>query len=214
MTGYTFFFFFMRMWPQLFRGQENSYLPPKYVCLLRHHLGMVPSGKGQKHLCSGSENDQISWGEENWSADLCFYQLVLPKYVTCSDKNYAISIYIYYIYIFIYIYIYLFIYIYAPYVWAYKCIHTHASIYVYTISMYICVYIHYTHNFFWILHHSVMLRNFFLILLFRAAPAVYGSSQARGQIGTVAASLYHSHSHTGSKSHLWPTPWLAAMPDP
>ena len=55
-TGHDFFFFFflMRMWPQLFRDWENSYLPLKYACLLRHHLGIVPAGKGQKHLCSGS----------------------------------------------------------------------------------------------------------------------------------------------------------------
>ena len=30
--------------------------------------------------------------------------------------------------------------------------------------------------------------------LFRATPAAYGSSQARGLIGTTAASLHHSHS--------------------
>ena len=36
-------------------------------------------------------------------------------------------------------------------------------------------------------------------LLFRAAPRAYGSSQARGQIGIRAASLYHSHSNVGSE---------------
>ena len=50
-------------------------------------------------------------------------------------------------------------------------------------------------------------------------PAVFGSSQVRGQIGTAAASLHHSysntgsenhsHSNAGSKLHLWPTPTTA-----
>ena len=38
--------------------------------------------------------------------------------------------------------------------------------------------------------------------LFRAAPAAYGGSQARGQIEVTAASLHHSHSNSGSKLHL------------
>ena len=46
----------------------------------------------------------------------------------------------------------------------------------------------------------------FLLLLFRTAPEAYGGSQARGQIGAVAASLRHSHNNAGSKPHLWPTP--------
>ena len=37
---------------------------------------------------------------------------------------------------------------------------------------------------------------FFLLFAFRAVPAAYGSSQARGQIGAAAAGLHHSHSHT------------------
>ena len=37
---------------------------------------------------------------------------------------------------------------------------------------------------------------------FRPVPVAYGGSQARGQIGAVAASLHHSHSHTGSELHL------------
>ena len=49
---------------------------------------------------------------------------------------------------------------------------------------------------------------------FRATIAAYGSSQARGQIGTVAASLHHSHSNTGSESCLQPTPQLTAMLNP
>ena len=53
-----------------------------------------------------------------------------------------------------------------------------------------------------------------LFLLFRATPAAYGGSQARGQIGAAVASLYHSHSIVGSELHLPPTPQLMAMPDP
>ena len=51
---------------------------------------------------------------------------------------------------------------------------------------------------------------------FKAAPEVYGDSQARGWMGAAAASLHHSQSHnnTGSKLHLWPTPQVTATPDP
>ena len=48
----------------------------------------------------------------------------------------------------------------------------------------------------------------FGFFLFRATPATYGSSQARGQTGAAAASLHHGHSHTRSKLHLRPTPQL------
>ena len=60
----------------------------------------------------------------------------------------------------------------------------------------------------------------FLILLslsfffFKGHTMAYGSSQARGRIGTTAASLCHSHSHTGSEACLRITPQLRAMPDP
>ena len=40
---------------------------------------------------------------------------------------------------------------------------------------------------------------YFIFCLFRAAPMAYGSSQARDQIGAVAASLHHSHSRMGSE---------------
>jgi len=53
----------------------------------------------------------------------------------------------------------------------------------------------------------------FYVLLFRAAPSAYGGSQARG-IGAMAAGLHHSHSNTGSKLCLRPTPQLTAPPDP
>ena len=49
---------------------------------------------------------------------------------------------------------------------------------------------------------------------FSAVPAVYGSSQARGQAGAAAAGLQHSHSNVGSQPHLQPTPQLTATLDP
>ena len=48
----------------------------------------------------------------------------------------------------------------------------------------------------------------FVCLFFRAAPAVYGGSQARDQIWARAACLHHSHSNTRSKPGLQPTPQL------
>ncbi|MDD0205415.1 hypothetical protein PSY49_23450, partial [Shigella flexneri] len=54
-----------------------------------------------------------------------------------------------------------------------------------------------------------------IIIIFTAAPVIYGGSQARGQIGAAAADLHHSHSHshTRSKLHLRPIPKLAATGD-
>ena len=58
---------------------------------------------------------------------------------------------------------------------------------------------------------SVLLEYFSLILfffffcvcgLFRAILAGYEGSQARGQIGAVAAGLHHSHRHAESEPHL------------
>ena len=49
---------------------------------------------------------------------------------------------------------------------------------------------------------------------FRAAPAAYGGSQARGPVRAVAASLRQGRSNAGSKPRLRPTPQLTAMPDP
>ena len=49
---------------------------------------------------------------------------------------------------------------------------------------------------------------FFFFCPFRATPMAYGSSQARGLIGAVASSLCQSHSNTGSKLRLRPTPQL------
>ena len=42
----------------------------------------------------------------------------------------------------------------------------------------------------------------FCLLSFYTPPMACGGSQARSQIGAVAASLYHSHSHMGSELHL------------
>ena len=39
-------------------------------------------------------------------------------------------------------------------------------------------------------------------ILFKAALMAYGSSQAKGRMGAVAADLHHSHSNLGSKPCL------------
>ena len=43
---------------------------------------------------------------------------------------------------------------------------------------------------------------FYLFAFSRAAPVAYGGSQARGQIGAVAAIVYQSHSNMGSEPGL------------
>ena len=50
----------------------------------------------------------------------------------------------------------------------------------------------------------------YLFCLFRAAPTVHGSSQARGWIRAVAAGLRQSHSNARSELYLWRTPQLTA----
>jgi len=50
--------------------------------------------------------------------------------------------------------------------------------------------------------------------LLRVAAMAYGGSQARCQIGAVAAVVRHSHSNGRSELWLQPTPQLMAMPDP
>ena len=54
----------------------------------------------------------------------------------------------------------------------------------------------------------------FLFLLLRAAPLVYGSSQARGRIRAVVSGLHWSQSNLGSQLHLQPIPRLMAALDP
>ena len=67
-----------------------------------------------------------------------------------------------------------------------------------------------------ITHHniSVVFWGFLFVYFFRAVYAAYGSSQARGQIGAIAAGLHHSHSNAGSEPRLQPTPQLLATLDP
>ena len=55
---------------------------------------------------------------------------------------------------------------------------------------------------------------YFCFLLCRATPMIYGSSQARGQIGTAAASLHHSHSNMGAEPSLQIILQLMSTPDP
>ena len=52
------------------------------------------------------------------------------------------------------------------------------------------------------------------LFFLKAAPAACGGSQARDQMGAVAAGLHHSHSTRGSEPPLQPTPQLRATPDP
>ena len=54
---------------------------------------------------------------------------------------------------------------------------------------------------------------FFVFCLFRAVPAAYGHSQARGRIGATAADLHQSHSNSGSEPCLRPIPHLTATLD-
>ena len=61
---------------------------------------------------------------------------------------------------------------------------------------------------------SINFKNFiYLFLLFRAAPAAYGGSQARGRIRVIAIVLCLSRSNTGSEPHLWLTTQLMATPE-
>ena len=61
-------------------------------------------------------------------------------------------------------------------------------------------------------------RSLFLFLPFvflELHPQAFGGSQARDQVGAVAAGFRHNHSNMGSKLRLRPTPQqLTAMPDP
>ena len=92
-----------------------------------------------------------------------------------------------YIYVYMYMCTCMCVYI-CIYVCVYVCI---------CMCIYVYVYI-YTHT------HS----------LFRATPAAYGCSQARGPVGAVAADLHQSHSNTRSEPCLRPTPQLKATLDP
>ena len=68
-----------------------------------------------------------------------------------------------------------------------------------------------------LLHFKQTPHSFYFFLgggPFRAAPAAYGGSQARGWIRAIAAGLHHSCSSTGSELCLCPIPQLMAMLDP
>ena len=54
----------------------------------------------------------------------------------------------------------------------------------------------------------------FCFVFFKVHTTAYGNFQARGRIGTAAASLDRSHSNMGSELHQRLTPHLMAMPDP
>ena len=54
----------------------------------------------------------------------------------------------------------------------------------------------------------------FIYCLCRTAHVAYGGSLVQGQIGDVAAGLYHSHSHARIEPSLQPTQKLMTMPDP
>ena len=53
-----------------------------------------------------------------------------------------------------------------------------------------------------------------LIFLFRAAPAAYGGSQAKGSTRVTAAGLHTAIATWESEPHLQPTPQLMATLDP
>ena len=63
-------------------------------------------------------------------------------------------------------------------------------------ALVLCVHILFTAAF--IRHTGTGFLSSWLFFLFRATPAAYGSSQARGQIGADASGLWHSHSNMGS----------------
>ena len=51
---------------------------------------------------------------------------------------------------------------------------------------------------FWIVNYALFIYFHLLFFVFSAAPTAYGSSQARGWFGAVAAGLCHNHSNSGS----------------
>ena len=55
---------------------------------------------------------------------------------------------------------------------------------------------------------------FVCLFVLMAAPAAYGSSQARGWTGSTVAGLCHSHSNARSEQCLQLTPQFTATPEP
>ena len=60
----------------------------------------------------------------------------------------------------------------------------------------------FVYGFLWYAKDFKVFFLFVFCFLFRVTPVAYGSSQAGGQIGAMAAGLHHSHSSSGSKPHL------------
>ena len=63
-------------------------------------------------------------------------------------------------------------------------------------------------------NYSSKIQVTFQTFFFRAAAMAYGSSQGRGGIRAIAASLHHSHSNMGSEPCMQPTPQFTATTDP
>ena len=57
-------------------------------------------------------------------------------------------------------------------------------------------------TFIYLLIYLFICNDFFFVFFLTAALVAYGSSQARGRIGAVAAGLGHSHSNARSEPHL------------
>ena len=59
--------------------------------------------------------------------------------------------------------------------------------------------------------HDILFIGLIFFFLLMAAPAAYGSSQAKGGIWAAAGGLHHGYRNTGSKLHVQPTWQLEAM---
>ena len=70
------------------------------------------------------------------------------------------------------------------------------------------------HNGLHLQHSNIFNFIYLFIFPFKAVPAAYGSSQARGRIGATAVSLCHSHSNEGSEPHLQPVLQLVVRLNP
>ena len=77
--------------------------------------------------------------------------------------------------------------------------------------IFVSIFMPYFENLLFISLFSFLLFFCLFVCIFRAAPEANGSSQARGLIGDVAASLRHSNA--GSEPRLWLAPQLTARLD-
>ena len=68
-------------------------------------------------------------------------------------------------------------------------------------SIFLCAYEIFLYFLWWNVYSNIwaIFILFFSNFIFRAVPVAYGGSQARGQIGAVAAGLHHSHSNARSE---------------